>query len=154
MPDSKPVIVIVPGSSLTPAHYGYLQHLFLQAGYGTLSALLPSTGTLDGAEVTIEDDTQYVRNRMVLPILENEQRDVVVMGHSYGGLPGSAAVSGLDRVTREAAGKSTAVIGQIYIAAAILRGGDGNSVMPFFGGAIPPHLKADVRNQLSFEDLC
>lgn len=145
MSTTRPVFVIVPGNSYTPAHYGYLQHLLMKAGYGTISSMLPSTGPLHGARVVVEDDARYTRDRLVRPILDNENRDVIIVGHSYSSMPASAAVAGLDKVTRAAAGKRTAVIGQIYIAAVIPKGGDGKSLAAAFGGTMPPHVRTDVR---------
>ncbi|KAF2866640.1 hypothetical protein BDV95DRAFT_611690 [Massariosphaeria phaeospora] len=81
MSSKRPFIVIVPGASTNPSHYGYLFHLLQRAGYPTFSALLPSVGA--SSNVTADDDTQYVRNSMLLPILDHEQHDVILVSHSY-----------------------------------------------------------------------
>lgn len=140
----NPVFVIAPGAACNPAHYGLLMHLFLKAGYGAVSSCLPSLGTMHGAKVTIEDDSNYIRDHLVLPILENEERDVIIIGHSYSSLPASNAVTGLDKATRSSAGKKASVLGQIFIAGVLSKGGDGNSLVAAFGGALPPHVQAEV----------
>ncbi|KAH7068990.1 hypothetical protein BKA63DRAFT_494432 [Paraphoma chrysanthemicola] len=142
MPNQRPFIIIVPGASQNPSHYGYLSHLLLQAGYPVLSAMLPSVGAAD--QVSIQDDAHYIRNKMILPVLDYEERDVVLFMHSYSSAPGSAAASGLGRVERAAQGKKTAIIGQICVAALIPRGGDGNDILGTFGGENPPHIRADL----------
>ncbi|KAL9026021.1 MAG: hypothetical protein Q9196_005254, partial [Gyalolechia fulgens] len=140
---SKPVLVIVPGAAVTPAHYGYLQHLLLCQGYGALSALLPTVGTTE--PVTIDDDTEYIRSRMLLPVLDIEKHDVIIVSFSYSGLPASAAARGLGKADRLAAGKTTSVLGQIFVASILAPGGDGKDVVATFGGQLPPHIRVDVR---------
>jgi hypothetical protein len=142
MISKRPFIVIVPGASQNPAHYGYLSHLLFSAGYPVFSALLPSVGAAD--QVSAQDDANYIRNKMILPVLDCEERDVVLLMHSYSSAPGSAAVSGLGRGERAAQGKKTAVIGQICLAALIPKGGDGKDIVGTFGGNYPPHIRPDV----------
>ena len=143
-PSSKPVFVLVPGAALTPSHYAYLQHLLLGQGYGALSALLPTVGAT--SPVTAEDDAEYVRSRMLLPILDIEEHDVIMISHSYGGMPASAAARGLGKADRAAEGKTTSVLGQIFVASILPRGGDGMDIIATFNGQLPPHLQLDVRN--------
>ncbi|KAL8654427.1 MAG: hypothetical protein Q9226_003440 [Calogaya cf. arnoldii] len=105
----KPVFVLVPGSAMNPSHYAYLQHLLLNAGYRVLSAMLQTVGTR--ANVTVEDDTEYIRSRMLLPVLDIEYHDVIMISHSYGSMPASAAARGLGKADRAAEGKTTSVLG-------------------------------------------
>lgn len=142
-PSSKPVFVLVPGSAQNLSHYAYLQHLLLSQGYGVLSALLPTVGT--GAHVTVADDAEYIRSRMLLPVLDNEKHNVILISHSYSGLPASAAARGLGKSDRAAEGKTTSVLGQIFIAAILAKGGDGKDLVASFGGQLPPHIQVDVR---------
>ncbi|KAH3905254.1 hypothetical protein HBI56_173410 [Parastagonospora nodorum] len=141
MAATRPFIVIVPGGAQNPAHYGYLSHLLLLAGYPVYSALLPSVGT--EGKVTIDDDAAYIRDRMLLPILDYEEHDVILLMHSYGGIPGSAAANGLSKTERSAQGKNTSVIGQIYFAAILAKGGDGGNLLDPLGGQYPPHITPD-----------
>lgn len=146
-PSSKPVFVLVQGATNTPSHYAYLQHLLLSQGYGILSALLPTVGAT--SPVTAEDDVEYIRSRMLLPVLDMEGHDVIMISHSYGGMPGSAAARGLGKADRAAEGKTTSILGQIFIATILPRGGDGKDVVATFGGQLPPHIQVDVRNRSS-----
>jgi hypothetical protein len=138
MAATRPFIVIVPGASQNPAHYGYLSHLLHLAGYPVFSALLPSIGAT--GKVTVEDDAAYIRDRMLIPILDHEEHDVIMLMHSYSSVPGSAAAKGLTKTERSAQGKKTGVIGQIYLAAILAKGGDGGDILGAFGGQYPPHI--------------
>jgi hypothetical protein len=138
----RPFFVIIPGASQNPALYGYLSHLLLLAGYPVFSAVLPSVGASE--HVSIEDDTAYIRNKMLLPVLDHENHDVILVMHSYSNLPGSAAAKGLGKADRAAQGKKTAVIGQINIAALLVKGRDGGNLLGSLGGEYPPHLRPDV----------
>jgi hypothetical protein len=139
---SRPVFVLVPGASQSPAAYGYLLHLLQSKGYGAYTGLLPSVGATE--PVTASDDAEYVRSRLLLPILDIEKHDVIVICHSYSGIPTSAAARGLGKIDRAAEGKSTSVLGQIFIAAVVTPGGDGNDLVATFGGHLPPHIRVDV----------
>ncbi|KAL8798185.1 MAG: hypothetical protein Q9182_006877 [Xanthomendoza sp. 2 TL-2023] len=111
-----------------------------------MSAVLPTAGT--GASVTVEDDTEYIRSRMLLPVLDIENRNVLMISHSYGGMPASAAAHGLSKTDHATEGKTTSVLGQIFIAAILARGGDGKDVVATFGGQLPPHIQTDEKENL------
>ena len=149
---SKPVFVIVPGAAQTPSHYAHLSHLLMCQGYGTLSALLPTVGT--SAPVTAEEDAEFIRSRMLLPVLDIEKHDVIMISHSYSGMPASAAARGLGKADRSMEGKTTSVLGQIFIASILPRGGDGKDVVVTFGGQLPPHIKVVVCNFSKPSRLC
>lgn len=94
-PSDAPIIVIVPGAAQKPAHYAYLQHLLHllhQKGYPTLSVPLPSTGPV--GPVTVQDDADFVRSRLLLPVLDIENHNVITVSHSYSGIPTTAAAHG------------------------------------------------------------
>ena len=142
-PSPHPIIVLVPGAAQSPSHYAYLLHLLHHKGYGTLTALLPSTGS--NALITAQDDTDYIRSRMLLPVLDVEKHDVIMITHSYSGMPGTAAARDLGKTKRAQQGKTTSVLGQIFISALIPKGGDGKDITAMFGGQMPPHIVVDVR---------
>jgi hypothetical protein len=151
MASNRPFFVLLPGGSQNPTHYGYLAHLLQLAGYPTYSALLPSVGA--SGKVTTEDDMTYIRDRMILPILDYECHDVILVMHSYSGVPGSAAALGLGKKERMAQGKKTGVIGQIYFAAILQKGGDGVDIFTASGGSFPPYIRPDVSSNLVVSSL-
>ena len=122
--------------------------LLQKAGYPTYSVLLPSVGASD--ETTIEDDMTYVRDRMILPILDHEKHDVILVLHSYGALPGGAAAFDLSKERRLRQGKTTGVIGQIYCAGLLQKGVNGIGVLELVGGDLGPGFRVDVSVYLRF----
>lgn len=146
MAAKKPFFVIVPGASQNPTHYAYLAHLLQLAGYPTFSSALPTLGATD--KVTAEDDARYVRDRMIIPVLDHEEHDVILFTHSYSSIPGSAAVEHLSKPERVAAGKKTGVLGQIHLATLLAKGGDGTDIVGAFGGNYPPHIRPDVSTHI------
>ncbi|KAH8705126.1 hypothetical protein BGW36DRAFT_366922 [Talaromyces proteolyticus] len=85
---------------------------------------------------------------MLLPILDIEKHDVILISHSFSGIPASAAARGLGKADRVAQGKSTSVLGQILIDAVTARGGDGLDLVANFGGQMPPHIRVDEAENL------
>lgn len=149
---SKPIFVIPPGAGLQPGHYGLLMHLLMKAGYGAMSSMLPSCGAT--GIMTVEEDAEYIRNRMIRPISDIEEHDVIVLMHSYSGLPGSAAASGLSKEERLKSGKNTSVLGQIYLSSMIAKGSEGKDLIDTFGGQTPPHIRVDVHLPASCSCRC
>ena len=94
--------------------------------------------------MTVQDDADFVRTRLLLPVLDIENHNVITVSHSYSGIPATAAAHGLSKTERAAEGKATSVLGQIFIAAVLTKGGDGKGVVDAFGGQYPPHLEIDV----------
>lgn len=86
----------------------------------------------------------YIRNSMLVPVLDHEERDVIMLMHSYSSVPGSAAAKALGKVERATEGKKTGVIGQIYLTSMLAKGGDGKDIVFAFGGDYPEHIKPDV----------
>ena len=59
-------------------------------------------------------------------------------------MPGSAAALGLGKEDRAKEGKTTSVLGQIFISSILPKGGDGKDVVATFGGQLPPHISVNV----------
>jgi hypothetical protein len=110
------------------------------AGYPVFTALLPSISAMDN--VSVQDDAEYIRNKTLLPVLDCEERDVILLMPSYSSAPGSAAAVGLGRSERNAQGKRTSVIGQICLAALLPKGGDDKDIVGTFGDIT--HLILDL----------
>ena len=93
--------------------------------------------------MSTEDDCKYVRGKMLIPVLDHEERDVIIVMHSYSAVPGSAAAKGLGKAERKSQSKRTGVTGHVYLSALLTKGGDGKDVPGTFGGHDPPHIRAD-----------
>ena len=139
--DAKPTIVLVPGAWFSPTTYDEFLQFLREAGYPTRYASYPS---LDPSEPLIADanlDTRAVYSDVLRPLVEQEGKDVVVVMHSYGGVPGSAASTGLSKTKRTQENQKGGVIGLIHISGFVLP--EGASVADGQGGQLPAWVKQD-----------
>lgn len=119
---SLPVIVIVPAACQTPAHYQPLASALLNASFPVAVIPLPSVGASPGLK-TFDEDVAAIRK--VVNSFGDDGKEVVVLLHSYGGLPGSAAVKGLGRKDRLRDGKKGGVKRLVYVSSYVLMEGEG-----------------------------
>jgi hypothetical protein len=80
---------LIPGAWHTEACYDVIIPLLEDSGYATTSQTLPSVGAEPPVTSTGED-TALVHS--TISELAEAGRDVVVVMHSYGGIPGSDAM--------------------------------------------------------------
>lgn len=87
-PKTKPTILVVPGAHHNAHHFHHVTHLLHQASYRVLPTTPPYYNG-DPQTYKWRDDVDHIR-----AILEQEleERDVVVVMHSFGGFAGSEAV--------------------------------------------------------------
>lgn len=149
MPTPNPTILFIPGSWLPPSTYStFLSHL-QTASFPTAYATYPSLNPSDPSTATPAADSQHVRGKYLLPLVEEEGKDVVVVMHSYGGVVGSAAAKGLSKSVRTRSGGKGGVIGLIHITGFVLP--HGSSVVDAVGGELSPWVKQnEVRPRVSF----
>ncbi|THV63468.1 hypothetical protein D6D28_10662 [Aureobasidium pullulans] len=109
---SKPSIVLVPGAWHVPAHFSQVIEKLEDQGYVCVGVNL-STNTrdplVDGRLLGIEDDVAAIRAAVMSQL--DTGHDVVVVTHSYGTVPGTAALTGLSLKARKTAGKSNGSYG-------------------------------------------
>lgn len=142
MYSSNPTILLVHGCFATPACFDKLVPHLKKAGYPTLTATYPSSNPEDPSEVTAQKDSEYLRNQYLVPLVENEHRDVILAVHSFGGVVAAGAAVGLSKTDRKAANLKGGVLGLVYIAANILQ--EGQSLYESFGGGDwPPWFLKD-----------
>lgn len=109
---TKPAVIIVPGSFTTPDWYDSLVNGLKSKGYEAYVYALPSTSRKPPEEAaTLADDADFFHKK--LTELTNAGKDVVVLGHSYGGAVITETVHGL---TEKRDGKGR-VVGLIYLSA-------------------------------------
>ena len=120
---SKPTIVLVPGAWHTPVHFEAFIHRLRDAGYPTISKQLKSVGSADPKNQTVVSDTNFIRQDVLLPELD-QGKDIILIMHSYGGCPGAAAAKGLSKTERVAAGKEGGIIGLVFMCAFLAAEGD------------------------------
>jgi pimeloyl-ACP methyl ester carboxylesterase len=121
MSKAKPAFVFVPGAWHTPEGYRKVRAILEGKGYTTFAVSLPSVG---GNPVVPNSSQDIAAVKTVLAdLIEKQGKEVVVVAHSYGGVPGSEAVQGLGRPERAAANADGGVIRIVYIASGIPQAG-------------------------------
>lgn len=111
-------IQIVPGSFARTAFYDPLREALIAEGYATSITPLPSIGMRHGRPpATMEEDAECIR--AATEGLVEQGEDVVLVMHSYGGIPGMQSVEGFSRAERERAGKAGGVVKLVYLAAVV-----------------------------------
>ena len=112
----KPVIVLVHGAWHRPLHYIELINGLRFKGF-TVVAPLNATAGWDNTIVgkTHFDDVRLIQSAMN-PYLD-AGKEVVLVCHSYGGIPGTAAAESNTVAERKAKGENGGIISVVYIAA-------------------------------------
>ncbi|KAF2095311.1 alpha/beta-hydrolase [Rhizodiscina lignyota] len=111
---SKPSIIIVHGAYHQPAHFESLIKVLRDAGYRVFAPPLPSTFATPAVS-DMDPDVEAVVKAVSAEV--DEGQEVVVFAHSYGGMPASSALPGLDKKSRQEQGLKGGVIGVVYLAA-------------------------------------
>lgn len=125
----KPTIVLIPGAWHSADCYDILLPHLQRAGYETLPLTLPSVGA-DPAIQSLDSDVQLIRENITRLI--SDGKDVVLVMHSYGGIPGSSAVQGLAKTDRKAEGLPGGVAALVYICAWMVA--EGKTAREYGGG--------------------
>ncbi|KAF3480968.1 uncharacterized protein GIQ15_06315 [Arthroderma uncinatum] len=134
---SKPTIALVPGAWHTPAHYEDFLAEVEKAGYPTACLQLPGVDSATPNDETVASNAAAVREKLLLPLLDDGKNVILVM-HSFGGCIGSVAAAGLNKKDR---GSSGGVVGLIYIAAFLAK--EGVSLFNALGGKFDDFVKVD-----------
>lgn len=111
MANSKPTLLLIHGCFTTPAAFDRLVPFLEHTGYTTIRATYPSTDPEESHESTAAKDVEHMRNVYLLPLVEQEQKDVVMVMHSWGGTVGAGAAVGLSKTDRVAQGLGGGVVG-------------------------------------------
>ena len=140
--DPLPIIVLVPGAFHPTSCYDtFLPHL-QRAGYSTIAVPLPSLNPTNPKTTTVTSDSRWIRDTYLIPLVEKEGKDVLLLMHSYGGVAGGAAALGLGKSTRASCGKPGGVLGLVHLSANIVA--EGQSLLEGVGGEWPPFIKIDT----------
>lgn len=109
---SKPTYVLLPGAWHTPAAYDDVVDSLAKHGYPAISFSLPSFNATP-AHHDFSADVIAIRN--CLTELVSQEKDVILVVHSYAGLPGGEATKDLGKKEREAQGLKGGVIRYVVI---------------------------------------
>ena len=130
---SKPVILLITGAWHVPEHYSLISNRLRHLGYVVECPRLKTNNNANPSDTTVDEDVAQIRD-LALQHLDQGNHLVAVM-HSYGGIIGSNALSGLDSADRPGL---TCIKDMIYICSFIPF--ENESLAGIFGGALPPFL--------------
>lgn len=115
---SRPTLVFVHGAWHDPSCFDLVRSQLTQYSYPSTAISLPSTGASDPSKQTHLEDVAEIRKTLE-QLIGRGGKEVVLVAHSYGGVPGSGSVEGFDKIARESNGESGGVIACVFIAAAL-----------------------------------
>ena len=119
---SKPSVILIPGSYCLIEIYQPLIDAISGAGYEVTPLALPTVGPRSGegrpsAAPSMYDDAAAIASKTEQ--LADQGKNVVLLGHSYAGVPMTQSVKGLSRTERSAQGKRGGVVHLAYYAALV-----------------------------------
>jgi hypothetical protein len=138
---SKPTLVFAPGAWYPATAFNPIIDKLTQGpdGYTCHTVAFPSVQQATTVR-DLQPDIAAVR-ALVEPELD-AGRDVVVISHSWSGLPVNSALDGLGKADREKDGKTGGVVKLVFISAFIPDVGE--SLIGAFGGTPPDWYVRDV----------
>ncbi|KAL8737028.1 MAG: hypothetical protein Q9181_002092 [Wetmoreana brouardii] len=144
MATSLPSIVIVPGAWHQPSAYEKFIASLESQGYAATATSLPSCDSQEPLTVSCSTDATAVRTH-ILSQLDDEGKDVILICHSYGGIPGAGGASGLSKRARVQEGKKTGVVGLVYVTGFVVP--EKSSLLDIMGGKHAPYVNTDQPSQ-------
>jgi pimeloyl-ACP methyl ester carboxylesterase len=132
-----------------PAHFNPTTKHLEAAGYECVGVELPGNTTsprIDGRLIGIEDDLSAVRQTVLARVEANEQ--VIVVTHSYGCIPGLAALTGLSTTTRKSNNQLGGVKAVVMIAGFFCP--PGGTMLDAMGGKLLPQYLHEGDTTLPF----
>jgi hypothetical protein len=118
---SKPSILLIPGSFSLPEFYDPVLNAVASKGYEIRGLHLPSVactrGPQEDAPKTMYDDAVMIAKETEK--LANEGKDVILIAHSYGGVPTTESTKGLGKPERKAQGKKGGIVRLAFMTAVV-----------------------------------
>lgn len=119
---SKPSILLAPHSFGLPEFYDPIFDAVRAKGYDIRGLHLPSSGLRalegrPGEPATMYDDAAYIAKEV--ETLADAGKNVVVIGHSYGGVPVTQSCEGLSKEERQKQGKSGGLVHLAFMSSPI-----------------------------------
>jgi hypothetical protein len=139
---SKPTLIFCPGAWYPPIAFDPLIELLPE--YKTHTVAFPSIQQATTVQ-DLKPDIAAIRD-----LVEGEcdaGHDIVVVSHSWSGLPVNSALDGLGKRERELSGQKGGVVQLVFLSAFIPDVGE--SLIGAFGGVPPDWYIRDVSNFLS-----
>ena len=136
---TKPTFVLVPGAWHKPDIYSSVMDSLNAHGYPTVGQPLPSAGAMP-PNMTFDEDVNAIR-RCLTKLVETEEKEVILVVHSYTGMPGAEAPKSLGKKERQERGLKGGIVRLVFIMAFAMPEG----FQPTAGGAqMPEWMKLDL----------
>ncbi|RFU25223.1 hypothetical protein B7463_g11111, partial [Scytalidium lignicola] len=149
----KPTVVLVHGAWHRSNCWDSVILQLKEHGYPFKAVDLPSAG--GELTTTMADDAAHIQE--TTSALVAAGKEVVIVMHSYGGIPGTESAKGLLRKDREAEQKAGGIVALVYITAFLLP--PGASLAGFLGGMAPwtvvegDKMTVEGAEQIFYNDL-
>jgi hypothetical protein len=145
---SKPSILFIPGSYTLLSVFQPLFDAISKEGYEIIGIHLPTVGSSsrqgrDGPAPSMYDDAAVIAQEA--ENLADQGKDVILMGHSYAGVPMSQSVKSLGKEQRKAQSKPGGIVRLAYIACLVPAiGNSAESLLSRFPSQKRPLVSIDV----------
>ena len=137
---TKPTFVFVPGAWHKPDIYSAVINSLNDHEYPTVGLPLPSAGAMP-PNMTFDEDVKAIRDTLT-KLVDTEEKDVILVVHSYTGMPGAEAPQGLGKKDRQGKGLKGGVVRLVFIMAFAMSEG----FQPTAGGQqMPEWMKVDMQ---------
>ncbi|KAF2967418.1 hypothetical protein GQX73_g6173 [Xylaria multiplex] len=153
---SKPYFLLVPGSFAPAPFYDDLVYRVRAHGYD-MKALQLATAGLKAGEgrdtppATMYDDAALIAKEV--EALADAGREVILVAHSYGGMPATESINGLSVQARKKEGKIGGVVRLAYKTVLVTTlGHSAAEVLPPPPADMPPSRQMDENGWLHFTD--
>ncbi|KAK8043262.1 hypothetical protein PG994_013745 [Apiospora phragmitis] len=121
---------MVPGAWHTPAAFDLIRAQLTQRGFESTAIDLLTVGPTDPKHQGVPEDAAAIRAE--LEKLVDAGKEVIVLSHSYGGVPAAAAVEGFNLKDRVAKGQKGGVLMVLHMTSFAAQ--VGSSLMDSLGG--------------------
>lgn len=119
---SKAAIVLIPGSFSLASMYYPIQDLLTAAGHDVYVNNLPSASrNAPEAPASLSDDATFIGT--IIEKIADQEKDIIVLGHSYGGAVASELTKGLSKIERLAKGQRSGIVRIVFLSAIVLQEG-------------------------------
>lgn len=119
---SKPSILLVPGSFTPGQVYQNVVEKVTAKGYDMRALHMPSVrldteSPTDRKPPSMYEDAAFIADQAAA--LADDGKDVIIIAHSYGGVPTTECVNGLAKDTRQKLGKQGGIVRLAYMTALV-----------------------------------
>ena len=173
----KPIVVFIPGTFHTAAHFGPLSRYLESQGCENFAIRLPSIGERAGTAGTAEDvaTIRAVLTELVCgkggqdekeasryDLWDSKNKEVILVMHSSGAVPGCQAITNLERSLRIKKGKKGGVVSVIFINGLLVEEGESLEstmqessleALPSYAEVVGPIIRPVNTKPLLYSDL-